>query len=403
MFSEDSIRKIIALGTNDEGVFTGDGPFFKWATSTNEEWAQFVAAGGLSETASVERRAPTGDAEASGQPTHYLELPTQSCEEEDEEEEFRYEVRPCRCGSRFCIDCCVGMGLRLRARLIPILKTFKRILMWTFTIDPSLFRNPEHAFDYVKEQRSISNCMRALRSDDCLSSDRYFYVIEWQKFTAMPHFHLLADAKFIPFDRVCELWNRNRPNWVGPVEGKRPGFGAIRFSQDDFCNAEHAAHYACKYLIKHPDHGYPAWVLKRSNISRYGTNRGFWGDSSKSKKMTVEKEASESPEHLPPRRSIGERLKACGQSSSLLKVFDVEIGGGEIVERRRFVERIKISFSELLEKFGQPEMQRFIVVTKQEAERLSAGQLPETGNRFYGKQVEGNDQRKSALHAGSTD
>lgn len=361
------------------------------------------------------QRRPMGAAAKRQAP--YLETITQSCGDGSEEfEAIRLEVRPCRCGSRFCSGCCLHKGLQLRDRLIPILKTFRRILMWTLTIDPKLFTSPKAAFDYVKGERCVSELMRVLRESPYLNTDRYFYVVEWQEKTEMPHFHLLIDSVYVPFAVICEIWNRKRPSWAGAVQGNRPPFGSVRYSAPEFLDATHGANYACKYLIKHPKYGYPDWVLNSNNIARYGKSQGFWGDTTKQKSEKAESELASSEkadkdrsttEQLAPtaqkRRSIRAQLAACGQACSILEVVDEMKPDGELIERRRFREKIPLSFREVKAAFGQWQGTRFINITEEEAKLLAAGQLPENRNRAYGKQIEGNDQRERAVHEGGTD
>src|SRR4030065_378536 len=92
-----------------------------------------------------------------------------------------YEVSKHRCNCWFCPDCCGVKGRNLRAKLIPILETFKGLLLVTFTIDPKLFNNPKEAFFYVMDKRCISVTTQDLHRWGYLHSRNYLYVIEWQK------------------------------------------------------------------------------------------------------------------------------------------------------------------------------------------------------------------------------
>ncbi len=208
-----------------------------------------------------------------------------------------YYIQACGCKCWFCPDCCLGLGLKLRDRLVEILESFQALQMWTFTIDPLLFELPELAFGHVRKKRSLSELVRALKKEKYLISKRYFYVLEWQKKTEMPHWHLLLETKHLPFEFACMVWNRNRPKELGPPEGERPGFGSVRFSAPVFSNNEHAANYATKYLIKHPDYGYPDWVLDlKGRIHRYGTSRGFW--------QTIKEKQKQSNRYIPTEQEI---------------------------------------------------------------------------------------------------
>jgi hypothetical protein len=241
---------------------------------------------------------------------------------------------------------------------VPILETFTGLLMWTFTVDPTLFESPEAAFNYVRDHRCISNVMRELKRRRLVHSGRYFVVVEWQmgkedeKGTEMAHWHLLADASFIPFQTVCDLWNRYRPPAAGPVEGNRPGFGSVRFSAPEFESALHAARYACKYMIKHPEKGYPAWVMDRGDVHRYSTSRGFWGNPPRSQEPEIEdrSEVDIEPDEIEPenRTTIRERLAKCGKESVLVKVSQcIDEATGEAIERRDFVCRLDAPLHQL--------------------------------------------------------
>lgn len=206
----------------------------------------------------------------------YLETIRNTVDRATNVEGVEYFVFACGCKCSFCPECCIPYGLNLTKRIHPVLETFVSMQMWTFTIDPLLFASPQVAFEHVRNRRSISEFIRAVYKAGHLISKRYFYTLEWQKRTEMPHWHLLLEAKRIPFEFACKVWNRNRPKNFPPPSGNRPGFGSVRFSKGDFANPLHAARYATKYVIKYPQHGFPDWVLDSPRrIRRYGTSRGL--------------------------------------------------------------------------------------------------------------------------------
>ena len=284
----------------------------------------------------------------------------------------KYEIRACGCKCWYCPRCCVRLGLDLRRRLIAVLATFKGLLMWTLTIDPKLFVSPMAAYEYVRAKRCVSELVRVLRKTGVLHSGRYFYVVEWQQQTEMPHFHLLVDAEFIDFDLVREAWNRFRPQAAGPFIGERPGFGAVRFSAPKFADETHAARYACKYLTKHPSYGYPEWVLTRKGQThRFGTSRGFWPkggeatspiDKSKAKGPKADKPhprdcfcpecRGEGSEKNRRQTSIQDRLAKCGLKAVVTKRVEDIDERGEIHEKLRFVCEVPIPFPQIREQLG---------------------------------------------------
>jgi len=188
----------------------------------------------------------------------------------------QFELRPCGCGSWFCGRCAETLGRRLRTRLTRAVRQWSGVIMWTLTVDPELFDSPADAMRYLRENRCIARLVRELRRKGLLADTQWFSVTEFHR-NGWPHFHLLVEAKFIPIEDVKVIWNRFRPEWAGPVEAGRPGFGALRFSAPKFASAEHAANYACKYLTKMPRDGFPDWVLDgEDRFHRYNVSRGFW-------------------------------------------------------------------------------------------------------------------------------
>ncbi|HLL89103.1 MAG TPA: hypothetical protein VK324_07345 [Tepidisphaeraceae bacterium] len=312
-----------------------------------------------------------GSGTAAG-PSGYLEPDQKDCDgsSSNHHDEPTYEIACVGCRSWFCKDCCTGRGLTLRERLVDVLATFTGRMMWTFTIDPTLFSSPAAAYAYVREKRCISNVMRRLRDRGHLHSNRYICVVEWQRETEMPHFHVLADASFIPFQLVCDLWNRYRPELAGPVQGARPGFGSVRFSAPRFADARHAACYCCAYLIKYPQHGYPAWVLDhrpkagvRVQVHRYATSRGFWGTAADpddaADPAAVEQEpqgndlVDDAEDADDDGSTIRERLAKCGQRTVVLRLVPcVDPYTGELVTRREFVARLNVPLPDVVAAAG---------------------------------------------------
>ena len=273
------------------------------------------------------------------EPSYLLEYVTNSVTLPTNEDGARFEVSKCRCDCWFCPECCEVMGFTLRKRLIPLLKTFKGLMMVTLTIDPKLFPDPHSAFLYAMDRRCISRTTQDLDRWGYLHTRRYFYVLEWQKKTEMVHFHILYDASYIPFDKLLESWDKHRPKEAGPVEDNRPAFGTVLFSAPKFADHVHAARYATKYLIKSPDHGYPAWVMgmgSERRIRRYSTSRGFWNTPSKSNKGP--------PLHTRKRKlkTYAERIGKCGDSLHVFEITEtINKDTGEIKNDRLWLGQIK--------------------------------------------------------------
>jgi hypothetical protein len=275
-------------------------------------------------------------------------------------------VLPHRCKTSFCPECSPGIGRRVRRRLLGVVGSWRSPMMLTLTIDPELFESPKAAFDYVSEHRCISVLMQNLRRFGVLEDNRrgYFYVVEWQQ-NGWPHWHVLVDADFIPFDKLAEAWNRNWDGWRERVVAGRPGFGSVRFSKPGK-TSRHAAMYATKYLIKFPEHGFPDWVMDqpRRRVHRYSVSRGFWPTEEESQDderaddladdadLNDEPEAAAEPERQddeqPP--TIRQLVEGCGLGD-VCKAFEiiekVDEETGELRRSLRFAGNVQGALHDL--------------------------------------------------------
>jgi hypothetical protein len=333
-------------------------------------WKQFRAVAGLpaiadDEDSSAQReQQPASDTNAAAEARGvYLASEVKDCGAEFGEP--WYEVRACGCKSRFCKECCVGLGLALRQRLVPRLEAFHDILMVTLTLDPELHSSAATAYRYCKERRCVSEFARALKAKGVLHSPLWFCANEWQKKSEMIHFHMLLDASHIPFELIRDAWNRFRPASAGPIIGDRPGFGSVWFSAPECGDARHAANYACKYVIKYPDHGFPDWVLDlKGQVHRYSTSRGFWDSPKRNAQMETEgrdkssrDESEEAAGVDDPREmsSIRERIANCRKDAVLVLAQQYEQTGGELKTRYSFEAEVVTGWPEFLKLAGRPD------------------------------------------------
>jgi len=195
-----------------------------------------------------------------------------------------YRVRPCKCRRWFCEDCGPRMGRALRGRLSPRLKQFTAVFGVTLTVDGALFESPEQAWLYFSKKGLIGRFVRDLDRRGLLHSRAYFWVVEFQKKTEQPHWHVLLDAGRIEHGVLVEIYSRYRPPHAPPLDepitaenykGRPPAFGSLWFSPP--AEPAQAAFYATKYLTKYPQHGFPDWVLDRQGrVPRYNHSRGFF-------------------------------------------------------------------------------------------------------------------------------
>lgn len=263
---------------------------------------------------------------------------------EDDPEHF-FEVAPCGCDCWYCPRCCIAKGYRLRSELIPVLETFRGLMMVTLTIDPELFESPKRAYLHVREKRAISRLVGAIDQAGYLFSHRYFCVVEFQQHTEQPHFHLLLDSNFVPKIQIDATWSRFRPKSAGPVKANRPQFGMTRFSMPNFeGGAVHAARYATKYLVKTPDYGYPGWVMAMGSemrVPRYSTSRGFWGREPKPANPNPK------PREM-TRRSYAEKVQDCGETCNVFEsTEEVDRETGEVTRHKAWRGRVDLSADQL--------------------------------------------------------
>lgn len=290
-----------------------------------------------------------------------------------------YRVRPCRCRKWFCAGCGPRLGYKLRQRLLPRLRTFTAVYGVTLTVDGSLFPGPEQAWLYVMENRLLSRLIRDLEQRGYLHSKAYFWVVEFQHQTEQPHWHMLLDAKFVPYGEIVEIWSRFRPATAPKLEqaitaenyqGQAPAFGSVRFTPAT--DREKAGYYATKYLTKYPVDGYPAWVLDRvGRMPRYNHSKGFFPRESKHDPMCFCDECrgdapippnSSSPkkkERKNPSRkkaiaaTIRQRLEQCGNRCTIVQVERIQLSDGTLVDgKARFNGQLNLSFQEACDYLG---------------------------------------------------
>jgi hypothetical protein len=148
--------------------------------------------------------------------------------------------------------------------------------MWTFTVDPKRFGGPLQAYRRVMKARIFSHLVNELNKRGYLYSRRYFWVMETHK-NGWPHWHLLLDTNYVPFQEVAEIWNR-----LGTGDPEEL-FGRVQFSKGpkaskgEFKSPMHAAFYAMKYVVKEPEYGWPDWLLDyEGNVKRFSPSHGFY-------------------------------------------------------------------------------------------------------------------------------
>lgn len=287
-------------------------------------------------------------------------------------------ITPCKCSSWYCEGCMATKGYRLKRRLREALESVERgVYGITLTIDGTLYRSPYDAWLDVMKRRLIARLVEKLCKLGHVANRSYFWVVEFQKATRQPHWHVLVDAKRIPFGVIVELWSACRPRSAPKLakkvtaenykEFERPAFGSVRYSFKTG-KASSAANYACKYLIKPPEDGFPDWVLDHEGrVPRYGRSRDMFPSAKKQ-----DADPSTPPKgyrivHGPDcfcsdcragsidsriqRRSLKttrERLQACGSRSILTRADAIEQADGSIkLTNRTFDQMLDVPYAVL--------------------------------------------------------
>lgn len=212
-------------------------------------------------------------------------------------------LRPCNCNSVFCLKAC-----KMRAyckwvdKLKPAVAAFQSVMMLTLTIDPKRFDSPLHAWQTVGKRRWIAETVQKLARRRYLFSDRWFYVLEFQK-NGWPHWHLAVDSEYIPHNVLQESW----------------GYGFTAFSKSTKPETgDHAVYYLLKYMKKN-ERQPPEWAMRYEGRMRLiATSRGLVPTEKRTKsKQSKRKRKS---------KTIEQRTDGCGQATKLIAV--VPIMGG---------------------------------------------------------------------------
>jgi hypothetical protein len=179
--------------------------------------------------------------------------------------------------------------------------------------------------------------MQDLHRWGLLHSRRYAYVLEFQRETQQPHFHLLCDSSFVGHAQLIEAWGKHRPKSAGPSLAGRPPLGWCWISKPKFANARHAARYATKYLVKVPKDGFPSWVLvmgRDRRVPRFQPSRGFWGG------RPEPRTPAESTRQVVG-RSYADRLADCGSTVNMFQAMEhIDTDTGEVRPSLRWCGRI---------------------------------------------------------------
>jgi hypothetical protein len=146
---------------------------------------------------------------------------------------------------------------KVTSKLLPRLPDVSRCLFLTFTIDPSLFADPESAFESARDKlrRVFFRLRRGVEWEGKTHriDAPYCIKLEFHR-SGWVHFHaIFLTRRFLPGPLLNELWGLGRTN-------------VRRISNSDF-------HYLLKYVVKGGE--LPAWALARNRLRVFQPSRGF--------------------------------------------------------------------------------------------------------------------------------
>lgn len=289
----------------------------------------------------------------------YLDNNTVTPPWEESPPRLQVEFTTCRCRLWLCPHCARVETIKLRHKLMPVLATFKHVMMLTLTVDPSLFTSPQQAYQYLTTQRCVARTMQDLRR--LLNRDglRYVAVLEFQKHTLMPHYHVLVETDYVPHEALGRLWGKHRPCEAGPPDDSRPSFGFVSYTTYGYQTADVTR--AVEYAVKVPEHGYPAWVLNlggpAGRVRRYATSREFSSVAAAKHRQSA---ASTKPRtKRKSERTYAERLNGCGSSVHLVTRKEwIDHRTGEVSERLFWASEVSLAREDLEELRPHFELQR---------------------------------------------
>jgi hypothetical protein len=263
--------------------------------------------------------------------------------------------------------CGLRQGLGLRDCLKVELESFASPFMVTCTVNQDRFEGPEDALRWIQGGGVVSEFVRVLRRAEHLLDKRYACFLEFQE-NGWPHWHLIFDASFIPFEVLCEAWAKagwsgkagrdrwgERPSFEG--KGQKPVFGGVNFRLKGRESLGAMCHYLTKYVTKIPAGGWPSWLMQwHGQVRRWSVSRDFWRSSApprsvrkvtefsklRGKYFDPDEEWEEDDEFLRKIRktskSIRHRVEGCGASSVVLEeVQFVDPGTATTVFKWRWV------------------------------------------------------------------
>jgi hypothetical protein len=240
-------------------------------------------------------------------------------------------IAPCRCRSWHCPKCHERKAELFRQKCLPILHTFRDILLLTLTIDRKCFTDPQSAFLYLRDNRCIGELMRKLKDstnpDIRIHSDRYLKVLEWQA-DGWPHYHVVVEASYISHEALTTYWNSLSPcaSPMGHV------YVSSRHQNQHMGNPETALRYLTKW-----ENPVPEWLLDmKITVRKYEASRSFFKNTRDIRPAPPKRAPSGIRATRSPSKTIRERLEDCGTTSVFLQVQSPSNSNAQPISRPQY-------------------------------------------------------------------
>lgn len=236
-----------------------------------------------------------------------------------------FQLKDCRCGSRYCQRCAPVLGRRVLQRLLAKAEEWKKPRLVTLTVDRTKFTGPADAYKCVAEGRYVARLMKEM------GITRWVKVLEFQMKTGegWPHWHLLVDEVSetgkVKIDKMwlSKAWHLWRDTW---------GIGGLDITPSKrFVGrpVHEIMRYVVKYMTKFPEKGFPGWVLDQTHVRALEASRVVGAlvsgcrdeGPSEGQEEIVDPGAIVEVDRKGVRffsRTIRERVSSCGESSLVL-------------------------------------------------------------------------------------
>jgi hypothetical protein len=258
-------------------------------------------------------------------------------------------------------------------------KEFDDVVLISLTFNRENFAGPREAYEAGAAR--ITKFVERLWRWGLITTREWFRVLECHE-SGWPHFHVLLNAKRIPFEDVFRAWNGH-----DRVKGEKPRWGIVDIrGRKAGWEKRDAVGYVCAYVTKRPADGWPAWIMEsEGRIRRFQASKGFWGGLREDEPGAIDfspgelegAKKSAKPREIEP---IPQRMRvaACGGKTVIRRVCETEVSGGEIELRSRFVACVFDAVEWVANLIG------YVVEEGRRSVRIPVQAIGEEGGRSFG-------------------